>query len=357
MAEQQKWAMAGGRPKVTVFGAGMIGIWIGGLLADRADVTLIGRAAMLDPLADGLRLTDVDGLDRTIAGERLRCTADAAALADADLILVTTKCMATPAAAEAIAAHGRKDAIILSFQNGIGNAGLLAAALPGRTILAGMVPYNIAQRGAAHFHRGTGGSLVVAAAAALEDLAPLFAGSGAALLQSADIAGVQWGKLLVNLNNAINALSGVSLMEQLRQRDFRRAWALGLAEGLKLAKAAGIAPVDPLPVPLDLLPQILRLPDGLYRFVMTGAGSGRIRVDPHARSSMADDLARGRPTEVDYLQGAVVDLADALGRRAPVNARVVALVRAAEGGASPWQANALYRTLRQAAQDSGSRSR
>lgn len=343
------WAMANEAAKITVFGAGMIGIWLGGLLADHADVTLIGRPTNLDPLADGLRLTDVDGLDRTIDAERLHCTGDVAALADADLVLVTTKSMATEAAAAAIAAHGRRDATVMSFQNGISNPGVLRAALPGHIVLAGMVPYNVAQRDAAHYHRGTGGALVVEASERLAAYVPLFADAGAALTASDNIIGVQWGKLLVNLNNAISALSGVSLMEQLRQRDFRRAWALCIGEALKLVKAAKITPVDPLPMPLDLLPQIMRLPDGLYRFVMASASGGKVRVDPHARSSMADDLARGRPTEIDFLQGEVVRLAQGLGRAAPVNARVLALVRAAEAGAAPWAATALYRELLRAA--------
>lgn len=330
---------------ITVFGAGMIGIWLGGMLAGQTPVTLIGRPAMLDPLAGGLRLTDVDGLDRMLPAGQLRCTGDVAALADADLVLVTTKSMGTEAAAAAIAAHARPDATIISFQNGISNPEVLRAALPGHTVLAGMVPYNVAQRDAAHFHRGTAGGLVVEASDRLAPLLALFEAAGVPLTPSDNIVGVQWGKLLVNLNNAISALSGVSLMEQLRQRDFRRAWALSIGEGLKLVKAAKIVPVDPLPMPLELMPQIMRLPDALYRFVMASASGGRVRVDPHARSSMADDLARGRPTEIDYLQGEVVRLADRLGRRAPVNARVVELVRAAEAGARPWQATPLYREL------------
>ncbi len=340
--------MADEATNITVFGAGMIGIWLGGLLAGQARVTLIGRPAMLDPLADGLRLTDVDGMERMVPAGQLRCTGDVSALADADLVLVTTKSMGTEAAAAAIAAHARPDAAIISFQNGISNPDLLRAALPGRTVLAGMVPYNVAQRDAAHFHRGTAGGLVVEASDQLAPMLSLFEAASVPLSPSDNIIGVQWGKLLVNLNNAISALSGVSLMEQLRQRDYRRAWALSIAEGLKLVKAARIAPVDPLPMPLELMPQIMRLPDALYRFVMASASGGKVRVDPHARSSMADDLVRGRPTEIDYLQGEVVRLAERLGRRAPVNARVVELVRAAEAGAAPWAATPLYRELLEA---------
>jgi 2-dehydropantoate 2-reductase len=336
--------MVAARPKITVFGAGMIGLYVGGLLSPHADVTFVGRASMLDPLADGLRLTDVDGLDVQLSGQDFRATTDAAGLAGADLVLVTVKSMGTAEAAAAIAAHA-PGAVVVSFQNGVSNPDVLRAALPGATVLAGMVPFNVAQRGPAHLHRGTAGGLAVEASDALGPFAGVFAAAGLPLGQSSNILGVQWGKLLVNLNNAINALSGVSLADELRQRDFRRAWALSLAEGLAVAKAAGIQLVDPLPMPLKLMPQIMRLPDALYRYVLSAGSGGKVKVDPHARSSMADDLAKGRATEVDWLQGEVVRLAERLGRRAPVNARLVELVKAAEAGAEPWGATALYRAL------------
>jgi 2-dehydropantoate 2-reductase len=337
--------MAERRPKVTVFGAGMIGVYLGGLLARHADVALVGRSSMLEPLNEGLRLTDVDGLDLQLGPDQFRATTDPEGLTGADLVLVTVKSLATAEAAQAIAAHAPQAALVVSFQNGVSNADVLGKALPGRTVLAGMVPFNVAQRAPSHFHRGTGGRLAVADDPALAPFEGMFAAAGMPLQRQVNMPGVMWGKLLVNLNNAINALSGVSLADELRQRDFRRAWALSIEEGLKLVQAAGIEPVDPLPMPLKLMPQIMRLPDALYRYVVAAGSGGKVRVDPHARSSMADDLARGRPTEVDFLQGEVVRLAERLGRKAPVNARLVELVRAAEASAKPWTAAALCRDL------------
>jgi 2-dehydropantoate 2-reductase len=322
----------------------MIGLYVGGLLARHAELTFVGRASMLNPLTDGLRLTDVDGMDLQLGRQDFRATTDAAGLAGADLVLVTVKSMGTAEAAAAIAGHA-PGAVVVSFQNGVSNPDVLRAALPGATVLAGMVPFNVAQRGPAHLHRGTGGGLMVEASAALAPFEGVFAAAGLPLGQSSNIIGVQWGKLLVNLNNAINALSGVSLADELRQRDFRRCWALCLAEGLQCTKAAGIELVDPLPMPLKLMPQIMRLPDALYRYVLSAGSGGKVKVDPHARSSMADDLGKGRATEVDWLQGEVVRLAERLVRRAPVNARLVELVKAAEAGAGPWGAAALLREL------------
>jgi 2-dehydropantoate 2-reductase len=340
--------MAAPRPRIAVFGAGLIGLHVGGLLAQAADVVLIGRASRLASLDAGLRLTDVDGLNVTVSpGALARATAPEA-LAGADLVLVTVKSLGTAEAATAIAAHAPTAALVISLQNGVSNADMLRAALPGRSVLAGMVPYNVAERAPAHLHRGTGGRIVLEAAPVLDRWQPLFPSAGLDVETSTDIVAVLWGKLLVNLNNAINALSGLSLMAQLRQRDYRRAWALSLSEGLRLVRASGIVPADPLPIPLNLMPQILRLPDWLYRRVVSVGSAGKAKVDPHARSSMADDLARGRPTEIDSLQGEIVRLADRLGRAAPVNARLIDLIRAAEAGAPPIPAAELLQQLRRA---------
>jgi 2-dehydropantoate 2-reductase len=337
--------------RVAVYGAGLIGVYVGGLLADAgADVTLIGRPRVLDALGGGLRLTDLDGRDVSVAPEHLARATDPAALAGADLVLVTVKSMATSEAGADIAAHAPEGATILSLQNGVDNAERLAAVLPGRTVIAGMVPFNVAQRSPAHYHRGTGGGLAAAENAALRPYLPLFESAGMPLALSANMQGVMWGKLLVNLNNAINALSGVPLAKQLVQRDYRRAWALCMDEGMRLVRRAGIELVDPLPLPLRFMPLLMRLPNPLYRRVVarTGRGGKGARVDPHARSSMADDLSLGRATEVDHINGAVVRLAERLGRSAPVNARVIQLVRAAEAGAPPIAPGDLYRALRSA---------
>ncbi|WP_448579120.1 2-dehydropantoate 2-reductase [Thermaurantiacus sp.] len=339
------------RAKIAVFGAGLIGAHVGGRLAAVADVTLIGRPWLVDAARHGLRVSDLEGFDRRLGAEDIRITTEPDALAKADLVLVSVKSLATADAARAIARLAPPAAPVVSLQNGVSNPDILRAHLPGRVVLAGMVPFNVSQPEEGQFHRGTGvGKIVVEAHDALQPFLPLFAAAGVPIDPSPNILGVQWGKLLINLNNAVNALSGVSLMEELRQRDYRRAWAMCLKEGLALVKAAGITPVDPLPMPLDLMPAIMSLPDRLYGFVVSQAGGGRSRVDPLARSSMADDLAKGRPTEVDQLNGEIVRLAARLSRTAPVNARMLELVRKAEAGAPPIPAKLLVKELRDARQ-------
>jgi 2-dehydropantoate 2-reductase len=141
-----------------------------------------------------------------------------------------------------------------------------------------------------------------------------------------DIAGVQWGKLLVNLNNAINALSGLPLREQLSNRDWRRLFADQIAEGLMAVRAEGIKPVSSTPVPLSLVPHLLRLPNAVFAIALAPA----MKIDPQARSSMWEDLDRRRRTEIDYLQGVITEIADRRGLSVSLSRRIVALIRDAE---------------------------
>ncbi len=150
---------------------------------------------------------------------------------------------------------------------------------------------------------------------------------------TSDIAGVQWGKLLVNLNNGLNALAGMTLREQLAQRPWRRLLADQMAEGLAVLKAEGVRPVSPTPIPSRLTPHLLRLPDPIFNKLL-----GRtMKIDPEARSSMSEDLQRGRHTEIDHLQGVIVGMADRHRLLVPLSRRIVALVKRAEaeGKGSP----------------------
>lgn len=320
--------MSGSR--IAVFGAGSIGAYVGGaLIAAGAEVVLIGRARMRDRIAlHGLTVSDMDGRDMLLPAAQVRCSEDPSALEGAGMVLVTVKSADTESAAQALARHAAPDALIISLQNGIGNADVLRRALPGRTVLAGMVPFNVVQLPESRFHRGTEGSLMVEASPALAQWLPTFDAAGLPLVQRTDFEAVQWGKLLLNLNNPVNALSGIPLKAQLSDRDYRRCLALLIDEALRALKAAGIAPAQVGKVPPSRLPRLMRLPDWLFRRVASAA----LRIDPEARSSMWEDLQAGRRTEVDYLNGAVVALAERDGMDAPANRRIVALVRAAERG-------------------------
>jgi 2-dehydropantoate 2-reductase len=314
--------------KIALFGAGAIGGYVGGCLAvSGAAVVMVGRPRLQRNIAShGMRLTDIDGRNDYLAPLSCPFTIDAAALWDADIIIVTVKSGATLEAAKAILKHARPDALLVSFQNGISNADMLRGAARGRTVLAAMVPWNVALLGEGRFHRGTEGLLMI------EDhprVLPLAAALKAAKLPVAlrsDMPSVLWSKLLLNLNNGINTLSGLPLRAQLANRDYRLCLAACVEEALQILAAANIVPAQLNKIPPEKLPALLRLPNFLYGLLMRLT----LRVDDQARSSMQDDMRAGRPTEIDLLNGAVVQLAKQLGRKAPCNLKVQQLVAAAK---------------------------
>jgi 2-dehydropantoate 2-reductase len=324
--------MTGDR-RIAIAGAGSIGCFVGGLLALAGrDVALLARPRVIEEIkANGLRLTGFDGLDRAVATSQLRLSEDPAILNGADVVLVTVKSADSAEVAKVIAEHAPADAIIVSLQNGVGNIAVLRQHLADRRVLGGMVPFNVLATGEGRFHRTTSGDIVVERddAATAEQLSV----SGLKLRATADIAGAQWGKLLINLNNGLNALSGLTLREQLAQRPWRRLLADQMAEGLAALKAEGARPVSPTPISSHLTPHLLRLPDPIFNALL-----GRtMKIDPQARSSMWEDLQRKRRTEIDYLQGVIAAIADRHGLPAPLSRRVVGLIKCAEaeGKGSP----------------------
>ena len=318
---------------IGVAGAGSIGCFVGGMLAAAGrPVALLARPRVLREIEDnGLRLTSLDGSERRIAPDRLTLSESPSIFTDAGVVLVTVKSADTAGMADLIARHAPRHAVIVSLQNGVGNVAVLRERLPGRRVLAGMVPFNVIALGQGRFHRATSGDIVLEqddAGAAARLSTP-----GLTLRPSGNIAGGQWGKLLVNLNNALNALAGLPLRQQLGQRAWRVLFADQMAEGLAAIKAEGIRPVSSTPIPPRWTPHLLRLPDAVFGVLL-----GRtMKIDPEARSSMWEDLQRGRRTEIDYLQGVITGIADRHGLRAPLSRRIVALIKSAEaaGKGSP----------------------
>jgi 2-dehydropantoate 2-reductase len=329
----------GPQSRIAVAGAGSIGCYVGGCLA------LAGRSVsflLRPPLAEtigrsGMRISDLDGADRSLAAGALALTTDPAqAFAQADVILVTVKSGVTAEMAGLIARHARPGTVVISLQNGVGNVDRLKVHLGDQhTIVAGMVPFNVVQTredtGRPRFHRATSGTLLIAEG--VPGLKALLDVPGAAAAEHADMGAVQWGKLLLNLNNALNALSGLPLATQLADRRWRLLLAAQIEEALAVVRASGIRPARIESVPPRMIPFILRLPDALFRMV----ARRMLAIDPQARSSMWEDLERRRPTEIDYLQGAIVALAEKSNAPAPTTSRIATLVKVAErmGAGSP----------------------
>lgn len=314
-------------PRIAVAGAGSIGCFVGGMLADAGcEVALLTRPRMIAQIAThGLRLTGFDGLDRICPAARLALSDDPSiALRDTSTVLLAVKSTDTAAMAEEIARHAPPDSVVVSLQNGVGNVARLGARLGAGRVRAAMVPFNVVAMGQGRFHRATSGDIVIARDAA--DTAARLTVPGLRFVASDDIEAVQWGKLLINLNNALVALSDLTLQRQLARREWRRLFADQITEALAALRAAGIRAASANPIPVWAMPHLLRSPDWLFGRAM-GRGA---TIDPAARSSMWEDLSRRRVTEIDYLQGVIVELAQRHGLTAPLNARVRDLVKQAE---------------------------
>jgi 2-dehydropantoate 2-reductase len=318
-------SMISNRP-IGVAGAGSIGGFVGGMLAAGGSrVALLARPRVIQEIeGNGLRLTSFEGFERQVASNQLTLSDDPQILSGAGVVLVTVKSADTAEIAAIIAKHAPADAVIVSLQNGVGNVPVLRERLRGRRVLAGMVPFNVIAPGQGRFHRATSGDIIIEQDDA--DTAAQLSVPGLAMRSTGNIVGVQWGKLLVNLNNALNALADLPLRRQLAQRSWRMLFADQMAEGLAAIRAEGIKPVSSTPIPASWMPPLLRLPDVAFAMLL-----GRtMKIDPEARSSMWEDLQRGRRTEIDYLQGVITEIAGRHGLQVPLSRRIVALIKSAE---------------------------
>ncbi|MGV3683841.1 MAG: 2-dehydropantoate 2-reductase [Acidovorax sp.] len=308
-----------------VLGAGAIGCYVGGRLAAQGQsVCFVGRPHAMEPLArEGLTVTDLDGYRVHVLPAQLRLagTLAEAAPSPGTVILLCVKSGATDSAARELAAACVPGTPVISLQNGVDNVARIAAQAPALNALAGMVPYNVVLRGA-QVHRATAGAIQLQRDAATEPVAAVFNAAGLATVLPEDIRAVQWGKLLLNLNNPVNALSNLPLREELLDRDCRQVFAALQTEALGVMQRAGIAPAQVTAVSPRMLPRVMRLPNWLF----TRLAKRMLQIDATARSSMWDDLEAGRVTEIDAICGAVVRLAAQHGAQAPLSARMCELL-------------------------------
>ncbi|MCH7393525.1 2-dehydropantoate 2-reductase [Acinetobacter dispersus] len=329
--------------KICIYGAGSIGCYLGGRLAVAGyDVDFIVRPKIQQQLEQyGLTVSDYLGEKNSVPASKLQLGTDPNITAQADIIFVCVKSAATEQVAHELKDILKKKTIIISFQNGLTNAGILKQVLSEHTILEGMVPFNVATLGNGVFHQGTEGVLYVKKHEALVELVTAFNAAHLELKLEEDMQAIQWAKLLLNLNNSVNALSQLPLKQQLSIRAYRQCLAMAQSEALELLKLAKIKPAQLTAVPAQVLPKVLSLPNFIFNLL----SKKMLAIDPLARSSMADDLAAGRATEIDWINGEIVNLATQLNLQAPINSKLIQLVKQAENISKAWSAEELKKVL------------
>jgi 2-dehydropantoate 2-reductase len=307
-------------PRVAVLGAGAVGCYFGAMLARAgAPVTLIGRAPHVHAIErDGLRLAGVQVHEQV----RLAASADIAAASGAQWVLFCVKSPDTPVAARSLAPQLSSGAVVLSLQNGVDNVEHLRALLPQAVVVPAVVYVAAAMSGPGQLTHTGRGDLVIGASAQqplphaqLQNIADTLGLAGIPCRVSDNIDGELWAKLL--LNCAYNAISAVGRAEYARivaVDEVRELMGDAVSEVLAVAQASGVH----LPAG-DWLATAYRL-----------AGTM-----PQATSSTAQDIARGKRTEIDHLNGFIAARGRALGVPTPINRAMHALVKLLERAGGP----------------------
>jgi 2-dehydropantoate 2-reductase len=287
-------------------GAGAVGCYYGAMLARAGHpVTLVGRAQHVDAVRrSGLRLQTAT-FDEHV---KLKAESDAAAVRGARLILFSVKSPDTEAAGKAMAPFVEKDAAILTLQNGVDNAERLAATL-GREVIPAVVYVAVEMAGAGHvLHHGRG-ELVIGRGAASDAIAAAFKSAGVPVEISGNVAGALWAKLIVNCAyNALSAITQLPYGRLVAGASIPEVMNDVVEECLAVARASGVQ------VPDDIRAAVPRIAQTM----------------PAQFSSTAQDLARGKKSEIEHLNGVVVRKGQALGVPTPVNRTLLALVKALE---------------------------
>jgi len=307
---------------VAVLGAGAVGGYFGAALARSGlDVTLIGRPAQVAAIErDGICVVTADGE----WSARPAASAAAAAAQGADVVLLTVKTPDSEAAARALAPHLAADARILSLQNGVDNAARVGAVVP-NPVYAAVVYVGCYVEAPGRVRHTGRGDLVLGvpravagrgdAAGDLSALAAMFARAGVACPIAADIDAALWAKLALNCAfNAVSALGRARYGRMVQTAPVRAIMEEAIRETVAVARADGVV--------LDAAGQIAAAQ------ALAAAMEGQ-------HSSTAQDIARGRPTEIDALNGYVVARGAALGIATPVNRTLHALVKLLEGADRP----------------------
>ncbi|WP_105189597.1 2-dehydropantoate 2-reductase [Pseudoalteromonas sp. T1lg48] len=313
--------------RIAVFGAGSTGCYLGALLsAAGLRVSLICRARIKDAIVNngGIHISDYQGLDKTLMPKELLTEPQGQRF---DMVFVTLKCHQLQTALPQLLALTDEHSELVFMQNGLGSFEAIKNQFGARSCVFGITPFNVLQQGA-HFHKGTEGEFVFAKTVRTEQIAKALREHGFNCQLEAQMESVIYGKLLLNLNNALNAVADMPIKKELENKALRHVLAAAMREWLGVCKAMNIELAQFTKVKPALVPVILSLPNWLFKRV----ASAMLDIDPKARSSMWEDIQAGRKTEIAYLNGAVVALGERYGVETPVNQAIVACIEKRERG-------------------------
>jgi 2-dehydropantoate 2-reductase len=302
-------------PKIAVVGAGAVGGYFGGMLARAgAPVVFIGRPWFVEAVErDGLLLDTVQFKEKL----KVEASTELSAARDAEIVLFCVKTTDTAATARDLAPLLAKDALVISMQNGVDNAEQIHAvsglhALPAAVYVAASVPSPATVK-----HVGRGDLVIGPKSVATERVAAVFERAGVPCRISDHLPAEIWTKLVWNCGlNAISALGKATYGEIIANEDARQLVEGAVLEVILVAKAAGIH----LPAFAD--PKAAMA--GAYKVAESMA---------ETRSSTAQDMMRGKKTEIDSLNGFIARKGRERHVPTPINHALFTLVKLAETAA------------------------
>jgi 2-dehydropantoate 2-reductase len=292
--------------KIAVMGAGAVGCYYGFKLARAGhDVVLIGRPQHVEAIErQGLRL-ETQAFDEHV---RVSASTDASAVHGAQLVLFCVKSTDTESGAVAIRPYLAPDALVLSLQNGVENAGRLRTLLQ-QEVIAAAVYVGTEMAGPGHVRHHGRGELVIERSKAGDHVAHALIAAGVPTDISDNVRGVLWVKLITNC--AYNALSAITQLPY--GRLVKGEGVTGVLRDL-VDECLAVAKADGVTLPGDVDAAVRKIAE-------TAAGQ---------YSSTAQDLARSKRSEIDHLNGFIVRRGEAQGVATPANRLLHAIVKLIE---------------------------
>jgi 2-dehydropantoate 2-reductase len=291
---------------VAVMGAGAVGCYYGAMLARAGHpVILIGRQQHVDAVVDRGLFLETSKLQEHIP---MQATTEPSGVADADLVLFCVKSTDTEAAGREIAPHLKESAVIVSLQNGVDNADRLHAVIE-KAVVPAAVYVAAEMAGPGHVKHHGRGELVIGLSSESTAIAMSFTAAGIPTTVSENVVAALWSKLIVNC--AYNALSAVAQLPYGRMLEVDSVKAVMsdiVEECLAVARRSGIA------IPANIIESVLALANTM----------------PDQNSSTAQDVARGKKSEIDFLNGYVVRKGKDFGIPTPANRALHAMVKLVE---------------------------
>jgi 2-dehydropantoate 2-reductase len=301
--------------QIAVIGAGAVGCYYGAMLLRAGhDVTLVGRPAHVDAInAHGLHFESAAFTGFIPA----KAVTDSAELAAPDLVLFAVKSGDTDTTAKTLQPRLKPGSIVLSLQNGVDNPERLRNILS-QTVIAAAVYVASEMPAAGHVKHNGRGELIIGASPQSAALAKLFSDAGVPTTVADNIDAVQWSKLINNCAyNALSAVAGIAYGEMFKVAGVPDIVTNTVQECVAVARACGVS------LPPDLRDKTLALAASM----------------PFQQSSTSQDLARGKPSEIDFLNGFIVRKGAEHGIPTPTNHALQVMVKLVERSGSRRRAD------------------